>query len=328
MKSKQNTNEKGFVLVVVLGMVMLLAVLLLGFSSKARKNLTAVDEFTKSEQALNYARAGLNIAIAALRDNPEIQSNDKLKDLLSGENDFSIGDGSCSINITSENAKLNVNMLIGKNGKPNRTRIDQMLRLIDLLKQNQSEHPGFGYGLVPAIIDWIDKDNNVTYLPFIKYENSGAESEFYSQLDNPYKCKNAPLDSTRELLLVKGIFPDLFESLRDHVTVYGDGTININDASATVLQSLSEDIDPLLAKMITERQKLGPLEDITDLQHVPGMTSDIYSKIIKQLTASSRGKYYQVESSGKVDQAARMVKAIIARDSDTKKVEVLLYEEI
>ena len=33
MKSKQNTIEKGFVLVVVLGMVMLLTVLLLGFST-------------------------------------------------------------------------------------------------------------------------------------------------------------------------------------------------------------------------------------------------------------------------------------------------------
>lgn len=328
MKTKLETAKKGFVLIVVLGMVMMLTVLLLGFSHKARTNLTVADDFMKSEQAINCARAGLNIAIAAVRNSPDTQKNEKLKDFFSRENVFSIGEGSCTVSIKSENAKLNVNMLIDKKGKPDRTRIDQMLRLIDLLKRRQSEHLSIGYGLVPAIMDWIDKDNNVTYLPFVKYENSGAESEFYSRLDNPYKCKNAPLDTTRELLLVKGISPEVFESLNDHITVYGDGRININNASAIVIQSLSEEIDPLLAKMIIDRQKLGYVDDIADLQQVPGMTRGIYSKIRSWLSAGSREKYYQVESLGKMDHVSRLVKATIKRDSDTKKVEVILYEEL
>jgi general secretion pathway protein K len=328
MKSKQDTIEKGFVLIVVLGMVMMLTVLLLGFSHKARTNLTVVDDFMKSEQAINCARAGLNIAIAAVRNSHDTQKNEKLEDLFLKENTFSIGEGGCSVIIKSENAKLNVNMLIDKNGKPDRTRIEQMLRLIELIKLEHGEHLGIGYRLVPAIMDWIDNDNEVTYLPFVKYANSGAESGFYNQLDNPYKCKNAPLDTTEELLLVKGITPEIFELLQDHVTVYSDGKININCASKPVIQSLSERIDPVLAQMIMDQQKFDPVNDITDLREIPGMTESVYGKIKKLVTAGTAGQYYHVQSRGTVGQINRTVTAIIKRDTGTKNIEVLVYKEL
>lgn len=328
MKSKQKKNEKGFVLVVVLGMVMMLTVLLLGFSHRARTNLSTVDDFLKSRQALNCARAGLNVAIVVVRDNSDIQSDEKLQDLLSGENPFSIGSGTCLINITEETGKLNVNMLIDKNGKPDRTRIDQLLRLIDLLKKQHREQFDIGYGLVPSIIDWTDSDQEITYLPFIKHENSGAESGFYNQLDKPYKCKDAPLDTTEELLLVKGITPQIFELLRDHITVYGDGKININDASKPVIESLSENIDPVLAQMIIDRQKFGSVNDVAELREIPGMTESVYSKIRKLVTAGAAGQYYHVHSQGTVGQIDRTVTAIIKRDTDTKNVEVLVYKEL
>lgn len=51
-----------------------------------------------------------------------------------------------------------------------------------------------------SIVDWIDPDDT---------ENSGgAEEEYYIQ-SRGYHCKNAPLDSIEELLLVKGVTPTL-----------------------------------------------------------------------------------------------------------------------
>ncbi len=47
-KAKQKKPKKAFVLIVVLGMVMMLTVLLLGFSRKTQRNLTAADDFLKS----------------------------------------------------------------------------------------------------------------------------------------------------------------------------------------------------------------------------------------------------------------------------------------
>ncbi len=79
--------------------------------------------------------------------------------------------------------KLNVNLLKDKDGKPNRARIDQLLRLIDLLNRQEPGLSHIGYGFVPAIIDWTDTDDEVVCLPFVKNENLGAESDYYAGLN-------------------------------------------------------------------------------------------------------------------------------------------------
>ncbi len=99
---RTKTKQKGFVVVLVLSMVGLLAVLLLGFNYKSRANLLAADDFQKSQQALNCARAGLNIAIAAVRNNEDILTNKKLANLFSDETAFPVGEGNCSVTVTDE----------------------------------------------------------------------------------------------------------------------------------------------------------------------------------------------------------------------------------
>jgi hypothetical protein len=46
-----------------------------------------------------------------------------------------------------------------------------MLKLIDLLNYQFQEQSPISYSLIPAIIDWVDYDDEVTFLPFIKREN-------------------------------------------------------------------------------------------------------------------------------------------------------------
>jgi type II secretory pathway component PulK len=52
-----------------------------------------------------------------------------------------------------------------------------------------------------AIVDWRDSDSDLTV--------GGAESEYYLLLHDPYECKNAPLETVEELLLVKLASRDL-----------------------------------------------------------------------------------------------------------------------
>jgi len=321
-------ERKGFVVVVVLCMVILLGVLLFGFNHKARADLLAVDDSRKSEQALNCARAGLNIAIAAVRDTEDIHTNRKLQNLLSGEENLYVGEGNCSITVTEENGKLNVNLLKNKNGGLNRTRIDQLLRLIDLLNRERLGDFIISYGLVPSIIDWIDSDNEVTCLPFIKHENSGAESDYYSNLTPPYRCRNNSLETTEELLLVRGITPQVFGCLRDYVTVRGDEKININWASKHVIQSLSQSMDPALAQMIIDRRKIKSFGSIMELRDIPGMTDSIYQAIKKTITVSPTEQYYRVRSQGTVDGISCTTVAILTRNMKTKNVDVILYKEL
>jgi general secretion pathway protein K len=321
-------NRTGFVVVVVLCMVIMLGVLLLGFNHKALANLRAVDDFRKSEQALNCARAGLNIAIAAIRNTDDIHTNRTLLNLFSGESAFDVGDGMCSITITEENGKLNMNLLKDKTGNLDQSRIEQLLRLIDLTNQEHAGNSNIGYGLVPSIIDWTDNDDGVTYLPFINYENFGAESSYYDKLEPPYRCKNTLFDITEELLLVKGVTPQVYERICDYITVYGKGEININCASKRVIESLSEKIDPALAQLIIDRREIKPFESITELQDVPGMTDDIYYAIKKTATVSPTERYYYVTSRGNVDRLNCEIVAILKRNMKTENVEVILYKEL
>jgi general secretion pathway protein K len=328
MREQTKTNRKGFVVIVVLCMVVMLAVLLLVFNHETRADLCTVDDFRKSEQALNCARAGLNIAIAAVRNTGDVLTNKTLLNLFSGESNFDVGDGKCSVAVAEENGKLNINLLKDKTGRLDRSRIEQLLRLIDLMNRELRGHSDISYGLVPSIIDWTDSDDEITYLPFINYENLGAESAYYGRLEPSYKCKNAPLDMTEELLLVKGVTPQVYQRMRDYITVYGEGEININCAPKHVIESLSEKMDPALAQLIIDRRKIKPFESIVELQNVPGMADDIYYAIKKTATVSPTERYYYVTSRGSVDQVNCEIDAILKRNMKTENIEVILYKEL
>jgi general secretion pathway protein K len=329
MRIKIETKEhNGFVLVVVLCMVIMLGILLFGFNHKSRAGLLTADDLRTSEQALNCARAGLNIAIAAVRNTEDILTNKKLHDLLSGENTVSLDGGNCSITVTEESGRLNINLLIDENGKINRTIIDQLLRLIDLLNRENFGDFHISYELVPSIIDWIDSDNEVTYLPFIKHENSGAESDYYTGLTPPYDCRNNSLETTEDILLIKGVTRQVFGCLRDFITVRGDDKVNINWASKHVIQSLSENMDPVLAQMIIDRRKIKPFGSIMELREIPGLTDGIYQAIEKTVTVSPAKQYYRVISQGSVDGLSRTTVAVLARNTETKNVDVILYKEL
>lgn len=53
-----------------------------------------------------------------------------------------------------------------------------------------------------AIQDWRDEDNQVS--------PSGAESDYYASLQPPRRPRNGPFQTTRELMMVRGVTPELF----------------------------------------------------------------------------------------------------------------------
>jgi hypothetical protein len=55
--------------------------------------------------------------------------------------------------------------------------------------------------IADAILDWLDPDDEPREL--------GAEVDYYSRLTPPYGCKNGPVDTVEELLLVRGVTPQL-----------------------------------------------------------------------------------------------------------------------
>lgn len=61
--------------------------------------------------------------------------------------------------------------------------------------------PGMTTDIADAILDWIDEDDEP--------RETGAEVDYYSGLTPPYAPKNGPLETVEELLLVRGVTPQL-----------------------------------------------------------------------------------------------------------------------
>ncbi len=334
-------GRRGIVSVAALVVVLLLAVILLEFSHRSQVNLHVADNRYRSQQALCCAEAGVSAAIAALAQQEDEGPDGPLADLLSGSVRIPVGEGRCTVSARQENGKINVNGLKTSDGEIVRPRMEQLLRLIDLLNAESGEHAPIGYGMVLAMMDWTDADDEVTSVPFIKRQNQGAENDYYRSLVPPYRCKNAPFDVLEELLLVKGMTRGIFlgqvadaelgtkslPGMSGFLTVYGDGKINVNYAPARVLEALSEGMDGPLAESIVLHRADRPFKSVEELRSVPGMTEDLYASLRDQVTVRPKDQYFRVTSRGAAGGIERTVNVILRKRHGRQVVHLVLREE-
>jgi len=320
-------GDRGFVLVVVLVIVLLLAVILTEFSHETNLGLEVSGNSCSNEQARNCAEAGIAIALAAVRQYPDPLHENSLRALLGAGTAIPVGEGTCTITLSSADGRLNINHLKTPSNEIDRPRVERMLRLVDLLNAEEGRETPISYSTVAAMIDWVDPDDDVTVLPWVRGDNEGAENDYYLSLTPPYLCKNAPFDSLDELLMVKGMTREILDGrpgnaaadvepldgMRDCLTVYGDGRIDINQAPSLVLQSLAPDINGDVAQAIIARRTAQPFQVVQELRLVPGVTQAAYSAIQNDITVSPQSRHYSILSVGTVNgiqvQVQLMIKA-------------------
>ena len=318
LRLRRAHDRGGFVSVLVLILVLTLAILLLEFSHRGQFELGATDNARRSQQALRGADAGIACAISAIRADPGL-NRDEVRNLFDGEAEIVVGNSRCVVRVTPENGRLNVNRLV-ENGAIVRPRVAQFLRLIDVLNAHHRDGAPFGYGIVPAAIDWVDPDDNPTVLSFVGRENTGAEASFYRKQDPPRVCRNAPFDTLDELLRLRGMTPEFLNGgdetagLRDVLTVYGDGRIDINAAPAAVIFSLSENMNARLVEAILERRKTQRFVSLQDLALTPGMTLKTIEDLRDLMTFGPAAEYYRVAALGIAGDVQRRVEVVLRRD--------------
>ncbi|HOV77084.1 MAG TPA: type II secretion system minor pseudopilin GspK [Sedimentisphaerales bacterium] len=320
-------RQNGFILVVVLGAVLVLSSLLFGFNLTARTRLNSADSFYRTEQIGAAARAGIEIAIAVVRDANDFGADPRFFAFLNEGHSFLINDANCSVTISDESGRLNINHLKTPDGQLNRPVIDQFLRLIDLVNAQQDGGERIGYGVVPSLIDWIDPDEEVTRLPFIQRDNTGAEEDYYRALPRPYGCRNRPLDTVEDLRWIRGVTPEAFHRLRPYLTCFGDGRINVNTAPKLVLQSLSEQMDGAVAQMILNQRRLKPFENVAQLRALPGMTDNLYRTIKDRICVRPQERFYRVLSRANLADRSRAAEALLRRNPQAGTVDMVLYRE-
>mgnify|MGYP006282822405 CR=1 FL=1 len=327
-RNHPSKRQSGFILVVVLGAVLILAALLFGFNQRTRSSLAAAEALRNGEQSWNGAWAGVQIAVARVRDANDRSEDGPSEPQFTGDVPFSLGETEGSLTIIDESGLLNVNRLKDETGRFQRARIDQFLRLIDLLNRRRDAGERIGYGIVPAILDWTDTDDEVTHLDFVQGQNTGAEHGYYQTCRPPYPCRNGPVDMVDHLLSVKGMTPEHLGRLRPYLTCAGDGKININAAPKLVIQSLSEQIGGALAEMIVEQRQRKPFGSIAELAKVPGMTDETYRAIRPMVTTRPRERHYRVISEGIARGQRCRIEAVLKRNTESQNVEILYYREL
>ncbi|MEM7457089.1 MAG: hypothetical protein AAF456_22290 [Planctomycetota bacterium] len=118
--------------------------------------------------------------------------------------------------LVDESSKLNVNTLPYMDEWVNGGGRSLLMALPEMTEQ-----------IADAIIDWVDSDDEV--------REYGAESDFYAP---NYACKNGPMDSIEELLLIRGVTPQLMFG----VDTNRNGKVDQEELANTNLSAVDADM--------------------------------------------------------------------------------------
>jgi general secretion pathway protein K len=317
-------NSRGIVLIMVLWVIAILSVIVLEFSFAMRTEVNIAKNYKEETQLYAMAEGGVQRAIAELiyKQDPRVQQkrNKNLEEIPPEQREWvtdgrpyslPFEQGTCEVRITSEAGKVNINMVA-----------EATLRKIIGQLGLEGEARDV---VVDSILDWRDPDD--------LYRVNGAENDYYRSLKEPYDCKNGNLDSIEELLLVRGITPDLFYGkketkkaeegvksegigLRDIFSIYSSGgQIDINSAPSPVLRVVLGIPNEVAQSIIKTREEKGFQNQVELLQKVPELSSFI-GGIAGLIAYSSMTSYYTIESRGKSKEggAVRGVKVIVKID--------------
>ena len=265
-------DKKGVVLILVLAVFALFYTLIFNFKTDQRMERDLSYNFRDSLQSQYLGNAGVEAAMSMLaQDDNEYDAEDedwaKFSEYMMVAS-TSLEGMTIQGTITDECSKLDINSLVELDVdiyKKNEFRAAQLKRLmVDVLKIDISDKEADD--LIDSICDWIDLDNDR------QGSGGGAENDYYQSLAEPYDCKNGPMDSPEEILLVKGMKKEwyygteAYEGIGKYITagtgVMGKGTININTASKEVLMSLAPRIDENIAETIVGCRPFKKLDEI------------------------------------------------------------------
>ena len=288
-------NNRGVALIVTLSVIAVLVVTTLELNRKARSSAYVAGVFKERVQLRQMAMSGAQAAMALLVKDKEDSDIDSIQEDWADPEKIEaylasmpFDSGSLQVSIVDELGKIQVNALVkfpeGRAfNESQRQMWEHFLSLaIPVFDRTDDKAP---IPIINSLKDWLDRgdDDLITGL-------SGAESEYYLDLEPSYKCQNGPIHHLGDLLLVKGITPDLFEGvggvpgIASYMTVWGmtesanrqfrfTGAININTAELPVIAALLPAESEHLAQAIVEYR-----EELSDGKYIHDLSSPTWYK--------------------------------------------------
>ena len=216
LRRSRPNRRRGVVLLAVLLVVVVLSLAAYQYSEWITAEYQAADAYSRAAQSRALAQSGVNFVAVMLANpdamsgtlngnpwnNPQAFRNVVVRDYGNGRqgvftivaldspDDPNFIAQPYQFGVVDEAGKINVNALLALDGGKG-----------DLAYQILMALPNMTSDVANSILDWLDPDDTP--------RTDGAEEDYYSSLNPPYHCKNGPIDSLEELLLVKGVTPQL-----------------------------------------------------------------------------------------------------------------------
>jgi general secretion pathway protein K len=343
MPGKIIANERGIALLVTLAVTAILIVTSLEMNRRMRASVFSAAATRDRITLLQMASAGTHAAKAILVQDKNNSDSDSLQedwadpDKISAVlQDMPLKEGTVKVTISDELGKIQANSLVKF---PEGRDFNELQRLLwdrfltNFTAGNEDLEETEPETIINSLKDWLDTgdDEAITGL-------SGAESDYYRDLDPPYACRNGPLTHIGELALVNGMKPKLYggseqaPGISKYITVRGmtaasgssftfEGKININTADLPVLEALLPPGEEGLAEAIYEyRREVSDDVYIHDLakpdwyKNVPGL-SDV--KIDPDLITTS-SDIFRIESVAELNEMKMTIIAMIKREKSSK----------
>lgn len=184
--------------------------------------------------------------------NPEIDSRDEV--WAQQLPPIPIEGGQVTGRIVDAQGRFNINSLIAGD-RVDATALARFERLLQVLGLNRE--------IAQAVIDWLDANSETTY-------PGGAEDDFYTALEDPYRTANQPAAAASELRLIRGIDAAAWRLLAPHVTALPEATaINVNTATPTVLRVIIPGLGEGEAEQLAELAAEEPFDSVDAFRRHP-----------------------------------------------------------
>ncbi len=335
MFGKPLHNNKGMALLLTISLVSILAVMTLQFSRNMRQTYIASAGMKNSVLLGEISQSGIVIAKQLLLADKEENSFDSLYDswALLADEDFAelFDSGNLEMTVSDESGKFQINAMVtrkleGEKPKNQEDHNKQMQHENDvrnvLWRLLRAEpflvEDGQAREIIDSLIDWIDSgDGNGE-------EEYGAEESYYQSLTPPYSCKNGPIDSIEELLLVKGFTRELLYGTEEKPPLApllsplgNDGKININSAALPLINAIAPGLNKINAEdIITFRETESNNEQLGNAEwyrSVPSFPGDIADKIKEQDLVTVASTFFTISTTAELNEQQKTVVATVER---------------
>lgn len=340
------SRRRGFAIIIVMIVIMVLA-MLAGAFALSMKVETRLAGNANNEAELEWmARSGVEMARYVLGQSMG-QPYTSLNQIWAGGpgsgnetngplmgiqlSDVPLGAGRLSIRIEDLDRRCNINAPL-----PDPEKKAILNRALTLMGVDAGDAPT----IEDSLLDWLDLDD-ASHL-------SGTESDFYLMQSPAYVAKNGPIDDLAELLLVRGVTPESYwgpraarhmpmrgehggveapayaVGLADLFTPLSGGRINLNTASAFVLQLLpgvDENVAENILRARAGADGVDGTEDDTPFLNVtalnPAMVPGIIPELAGRYTAlcSVSSSMFAVSVQVRIGQTRRLYTAIVRRNN-------------